>query len=277
MHQNFTYLAPGSMKELYLMLKKSSGKARILAGGTDILVELHNNWIAPDCLIDIKKIPELSGISYSPTKGLSIGATTVCIDLINDANVRKHYPLLADAAHRIGSPQLRNRATIAGNLCTASPCADMGCSLLALNASVELGSADGVRVIALKDFFTGPKKTQLKKHEILQRILVPADMAGASFGMRKLKRIKGHDIALVSVAMARTAKGIRAGIGSCAPTPVVTAELSPDASVEKVIAAVEKIVSPIDDVRASREFRLFMVKDFVEKIYPELGKNRSSK
>ncbi len=277
MHQNFTYLAPGSMKELYLMLKKSSGKARILAGGTDILVELHNNWIAPDCLIDIKKIPELSGISYSPTKGLSIGATTVCIDLINDANVRKHYPLLADAAHRIGSPQLRNRATIAGNLCTASPCADMGCSLLALNASVELGSADGVRVIPLKDFFTGPKKTQLKKHEILQRIMVPADMAGASFGMRKLKRIKGHDIALVSVAMARTAKGIRAGIGSCAPTPVVTAELSPDASVEKVIAAVEKIVSPIDDVRASREFRLFMVKDFVEKIYPELGKNRSSK
>lgn len=277
MHQNFTYLAPGSMKELYAMLKKSSGTARILAGGTDILVELHNNWIAPDCLIDIKKIPELSGISYSSTAGLSIGATTVCIDLINDANVRKHYPLLADAAHRIGSPQLRNRATIAGNLCTASPCADMGCSLLALNASVELGSADGVRVIALKDFFTGPKKTQLKKHEILQRIIVPADMAGASFGMRKLKRIKGHDIALVSVAMARTAKGIRAGIGSCAPTPVVTAELAPDASVDKVIAAVQKIVSPIDDVRASREFRLFMVKDFVEKIYPELGKNRSSK
>lgn len=276
MLQNFTYTAPGSLKELYAALKKTSG-ARILAGGTDILVELHNHWIAPESLIDIKKIKELNGIAYSPAKGLSIGATTTCIDLINDKNVRKHYPLLADAAHRIGSPQLRNRATIAGNLCTASPCADMGCSLLALGASVELGSVDGVRVIALKDFFTGPKKTQIKKHEVLQRILVPAEMAGASFGMRKLKRIKGHDIALVSVAIARTDKVMRAGVGSAAPTPVVTVDMAPNATVDKVIAAVEKVISPIDDVRASAEYRRFMAKDFVEKIHPELFGRRSRK
>lgn len=270
MLQEFSYLAPKSINELYAMLKKHVGKARILAGGTDILVELHNNWIAPAILVDIKKIKDLQGIIYSEADGLSIGASTVCIDLINDKNVQRHFPLLADAAHRIGSLQLRNRATIGGNLCTASPCADMGCSLLALDASVELGSSDGVRVIPLKDYFTGPKKTQIMPHEVLQRIIVPAEMAGAKFGMRKLKRIKGHDIALVSVAMARTSKVMRVGIGSCAPTPVVTGDLSSKATVAAVISAVEKVVSPIDDVRASRDYRLFMTREFVEKIYPEL-------
>ncbi len=270
MLQNFSYLAPETLKELYALLKKSNGKATILAGGTDLLVNMHNNWISPECLIDIKKIPELKGISYSPKTGLSIGATTVCIDLINNSDVKKHYPLLAEAAHQIGSPQLRNRATIAGNLCTASPCADMGCSLLAMGASVELGSAEGTRVIALKDFFTGPKKTQIKKTEVLLRILVPADMAGAKFGMRKLKRIKGHDIAVASVAIARTAKVLRIGVGSAAPTPVVTADLSPSITVDKAVAAAEKIICPIDDVRAGAEYRRFMVKEFVEQLYSEV-------
>ena len=270
MLQNFSYLAPETLKELYAMLKKNSGKSMILAGGTDLLVSLHNNWIAPESLIDVKNIPELNGISYSSVNGLSIGATTTCIDLINDKDVGKHYPLLVEGAHHIGSPQLRNRATIGGNICTASPCADMGCSLLALGASVELASEEGVRAIALKDFFTGPKKTQIKKNEVLQRIIVPANMADAKFGMRKLKRIKGHDLALVSVAIARTGKTMRVGIGSCAPTPVVTAELPADASLEKVVAAVEKVICPIDDVRAGKEFRLFMTKEFVEQIYSEL-------
>ncbi len=270
MLQNFSYQAPETLKDLYALLKKSNGKATILAGGTDLLVNMHNNWISPESLIDIKKIPELKGISYSPKTGLSIGATTVCIDLINNPDVKKHYPLLAEAAHQIGSPQLRNRATIAGNLCTASPCADMGCSLLAMGASVELGSAEGTRVIALKDFFTGPKKTQIKKTEVLLRILVPADMAGARFGMRKLKRIKGHDIAVASVAIARTAKVLRIGVGSAAPTPVVTADLSPTITLDKAVAAAEKIICPIDDVRAGADYRRFMVKEFVEQLYSEV-------
>lgn len=270
MLQDFNYLAPKSKNELYTLLKKHAGKARILAGGTDILVEFHNGWSAPEYLIDVKKIKEFSGITYNSEEGLSIGATSVCVDLIKDKNVKRHYSLLADAAERIGSPQLRNRATIGGNLCTASPCADMGCSLLALNASVELGSADGVRVVSLKDYFTGPKRTQIKPHEVLQRIIVPADMADAKFGMRKLKRIKGHDIALVSVAIARTKKVIRAGIGSCGPTPVVTEDLPTRASMRAVVKAVEKVVSPIDDVRASKDYRLFMTRNFVETIYPEL-------
>lgn len=277
MLQEFSYLAPTTLKDLYAVLKKNAGKAVILAGGTDLLVELHNNWIAPKLMVDIKKIPQLSGISFDRKTGLSIGATTVCVDLINNADVQKFYPLLADAAGRIGSHQLRNRATIGGNLCTASPCADMGCSLLALGARVELASFEGVREIALKDYFTGPKKTQIKSHEVLQRIIVPAEMAGAAYGMRKLKRIKGHDLALVSVAMARSSKVMRVGIGSCAPTPVVSADLPAGATLEKVREAALKVASPIDDVRASRDYRLFMTTEYIDQIYPELFKGGSKK
>jgi carbon-monoxide dehydrogenase medium subunit len=277
MLQEFSYLAPTTLKDLYSTLKKNADKAFILAGGTDLLVEMHNNLIAPKLMVDIKKIADLSGISYDKKKGLVIGATTICIDLINDKNVKKHYPLLADAAHRIGSKQLRNRATIGGNLCTASPCADMGCSLLAMGARVELGSADGTREIALQDYFTGPKKTQIKKHEVLLKIIVPPEVAGAVGGMRKLKRIKGHDLALVSVAMARTPKVMRVGIGSCAPTPVVTADLPANASLAEVKKAVLKAVSPIDDVRASREYRLFMAGEYVESIYAEIFRKGGSK
>lgn len=270
MLQSFRYLAPDSMEELHAVLKKLSGKSRILAGGTDIMVELHNQIEAPESLIDIKKIKGLHEINCNSKSGLRIGGTVTCFEIVSDKNIQKNYPLLADAANRIGSPQLRNRATIAGNLCTGSPCADTACALLALGASVELSSVDGVRTVALKDFFIGPKKTQIATHEVLQTVIIPADSAKAAYGMKKLKRIKGHDIALVSLAIVKTEKVMRVGIGSCAPTPVVTIDLKSDSKLDKVVAAVEKVISPINDMRASRDYRVFMVKDFVEKIYRKL-------
>jgi carbon-monoxide dehydrogenase medium subunit len=263
-------MAPDSLKDLYGILKKNSQKARLLAGGTDILVEMHNNWSAPELIVDIKKIDELKKIDFNRKKGLAIGATAICFDIINDRNIKKYYPLLADAASRIGSYQLRNRATIGGNLCTASPCADMGCALLALDASVELGSASGTREVKLKDYFTGPKKTQLRPDEVLLRIFVPVKSANAISGMRKLKRIKGHDLALASVAIAKNFYSMRVGIGSCAPTPVVTEDLSPDAKLEEVKKAVFKVISPIDDVRASADYRRFITEKYVESIYDQI-------
>ncbi|MDD3001374.1 MAG: xanthine dehydrogenase family protein subunit M [Candidatus Riflebacteria bacterium] len=276
MLQNFGYLAPKSLAELYAVLKKNSGKAMILAGGTDVLVNLHNGCMAPTTLVDIKKIAELGGIKYDKKNGLSIGAVVTCVEVAENKDVIKHYPLIAKAVGEIGSPQLRNRATIAGNICTGSPCADSSCALIALGASLELSSADGVRTVFLKDFFIGPKRTQIKPEEVLTRILVPADMAGANFGMNKLKRIKGHDIALVSVAVAKTDKVMRVGIGSAAPTPIVTKDLAPNASLKDTLAAVAAVAKPIDDVRASKEYREFMINDYVEQIYSDLfnGKGR---
>ncbi|MDD3378029.1 MAG: xanthine dehydrogenase family protein subunit M [Candidatus Riflebacteria bacterium] len=277
MLQDFGYLAPKSLTELYAVLKKNSGKAIILAGGTDVIVNMHNGCVAPATLVDIKKIAELGGIKYNSKTGLSIGATVTCVEVAENKDVIKHYPLLAKAVGEIGSPQLRNRATVAGNICTASPCADSSCALMALGASVELSSADGVRTVALKDFFLGPKKTQIKPHEVLTRITVPADMTGAAYGMNKLKRIKGHDIALVSVAIAKTDKIMRVAIGSAAPTPVVTKDLAANATLKETLSAVSAVAKPIDDVRASKDYREFMISNYVEQIYTELFNGKGCK
>ncbi len=267
MLHEFSYLAPGTRAELFKLLEARGAAARILAGGTDLLVDIRAGKARPDCVVDIKQIPEYRAIAYSPRAGLSVGATVTCIDLLEDATVRAKYPLIREAAGRIGSPQLRNRATVAGNFCTASPCADLGTCLLALGASVELASAAGTRMVPLKEFFTGVKRTQLKPGEVLERVWVPADMAGARGGMEKLKRIKGHDLALVSVVMAARGKLLRVAVGSAAPTPVVTADLDSAAPVKAVVAAVMAAIKPISDVRAGREFREFMIQHYVEQLH----------
>ncbi len=271
MLHEFSYLAPRERKDLLQLLKKHSGQARLLAGGTDLLCDIRLGTDKPAYLIDVKHIPEMQGITWSERDGLAIGATVTCIEIMRHPVIAKKFPLLAHAAGHIGSAQLRNRATIGGNLCTASPCADLGCSSLALGARVELASVRGTRVIPMKEFFTGVKATQLKDDEVVQRVLYPAEAAGAAWGMEKLKRIKGHDLAVVSVAIARTATWLRVGIGSCAPTPVVTADLPPQATAAAVVAAAFKVVNPIDDVRASRDFRLFMVEEFIRKLLPALA------
>ncbi|OQB45173.1 MAG: Carbon monoxide dehydrogenase medium chain [bacterium ADurb.Bin157] len=131
--------------------------------------------------------------------------------------------------------------------------------------------------MALKDFFLGPKKTQIKPHEVLTRITVPADMTGAAYGMNKLKRIKGHDIALVSVAIAKTDKIMRVAIGSAAPTPVVTKDLAANATLKETLSAVSAVAKPIDDVRASKDYREFMISNYVEQIYTELFNGKGCK
>jgi len=270
MHHEFEYVAPRTRAELLSTLKKFGARGKLLAGGTDLLVDIRVGHNVPETVIDVKYIDEYRKIRWDAKEGLSIGATVTCVELMNDKTVRAKFSLLADAAGHIGSPQLRNRATIAGNLCTASPCADMGCSLLAYGASIELASEKKTRVIPLVEFFTGVKKTQRQPDEVVQRIIVPAAMAGARGAMEKLKRIKGHDLAVVSVAMVKTAKTLRVGIGSCAPTPIALKELPASASVKTVVDEALKTVKPIDDIRASKEYRLAMVQSFVEKLMATL-------
>ncbi len=270
MLQNFGYIAPKSLGDLYGILRKNTGKTTILAGGTDVLVNLHNGLPAPELMVDIKGIEELKEIKFDNKAGLSIGATVTCVEIMENEDVLTHYPLIAKAVGEIGSIQLRNRATLVGNLCTASPCSDSACALLALDAKVEIGTNRRSRLIPLKEFFVGPKKTVLKDEEIVLRVVVPAEMAGATFGMRKLKRIKGHDIALVNLAIAKTDEVLRIGIGSAAPTPVVTEDLAGEVSLEDATKAALKVVKPIDDLRASKEYRIFMIGQYVEEAFNEL-------
>lgn len=271
MLQNFGYIAPKSLADLYAALKKNSGKTAILAGGTDVLVNLHNGMPAPEVMVDIKGIEELKEIKFDKKTGLSVGAAVTCAEIMNNEDVLAHYPLIAKAVGEIGSIQLRNRATMVGNLCTASPCADSACALLALDAKVEIGGNRRTRIIPLKEFFVGPKKTQLKEEELVLRVIVPPEMANATFGMRKLKRIKGHDIALVNAAIARTDDAMLIGIGSAAPTPVVTEKLAPTTSLNEAVEAALAMVKPIDDIRASKDYRMFMIGQYVGEIFGELN------
>jgi CO/xanthine dehydrogenase FAD-binding subunit len=272
----FAYAAPATKAELLRALDGERGQARLLAGGTDLLVELRQGHSVPKRVLDLKRAAGLARISFDTREGLRIGPTVTCAELLASAIVREHFPVLASAAAHLGSPQLRNRATVAGNLCTASPCADMGTALLAHGVTVEIESHRGTRALPLAELFVGVKKTALQPDELLAAIIVPAEQADARGGMEKLKRVKGHDLALCSAALVWKDDRLRVAIGACAPTPVVTPALPAKSSVEDVVAAVRAVIRPIDDLRASADYRRFMVETFVDRLVrttSPLGRN----
>lgn len=263
---DFQYMAPKSSKELLSILEEKKDACSILAGGTDLLVDIRAGIKKPNYLIDIKQIKEFNSISFSKKEGLHIGAAVTISDIIENKDMKKHFPILCEAAHHLGSAQVRNKATVVGNICNASPCADLMLPLLCLDASLHISSHKGSREVKIKDFATGVKKTILKDNEIVEKIFIPISYELASFGYEKLKRIKGHDLALVSVCMIKKGKTIRIAIGSAAPTAVLLKDFSTKDSLKNIQNEAGKKVSPIDDVRASKEYRLFMINEFIEKL-----------
>jgi carbon-monoxide dehydrogenase medium subunit len=230
----------------------------------------------PTYVVDLKRIPELQDLSFDPKKGLSIGATVNVNQLVALEAAQEEYNVLVIAGHELATYQLRNRATIIGNVVTASPCGDMTSPLLCLDASVELVSADGTRTLPLKEFITGVKKTQIKPQEIVSRITVPATFAGATGGYEKLKRIKGHDLGVVAVAMIKAGDVIRAAISSAAPTPVLLPDFPVSASLEDIQKTAQDMISPIDDVRCTAEYRSFMVNVYVRRLHDKLTHSRGA-
>ncbi|MBI3039890.1 xanthine dehydrogenase family protein subunit M [bacterium] len=265
MLQEFAYISPNNSKELCEILKKHQRRAKILAGGTDLLVDIRAGKNVPSFLVDLKNIPELKKIELTK-EGLSIGAAVTCSEVINNGLVQKQFPLIADAAIQIGSPQVRNRATVIGNICTSSPSADMAPVLLCLGAFLKIDSFNSTRNVDLKDFFTGVKKNVLKEFEVVSQLIIPASMAKVSGGFEKLKRVKGHDLALASAAMVKRGNSLRLAIGACATTPIVLPDFPQTTPVEKVKKMAIKAVRPIDDVRASKDYRMFMIQVQIERL-----------
>ncbi len=270
MHTDFSYFAPGTVPELHQLLQQQSKSTELLAGGTDLLVDIRAGRKSPDRIIDIKQIEAFKTVDYSPDKGLIIGASVSCSELIENTTIQKHYPLLVEAAADLASAQLRNRATIVGNLCNASPCGDMSRALLCLDASLEISSADSRRSVPLNDFITGVKTTVLTENELVEQIRVPAAMADLPAGNRKLKRIKGHDLSLASVSMVRSNDKLRIAIGSCSITPVLLPEFPVTVDLEEIYAQTDKLISPIDDVRCTADYRKFMVNNYIKQLYHQL-------
>lgn len=266
MLQEFSYLSPATKEELLGIIWEKKDKARLLAGGTDLFVDIRSGIIKPELVVDIKRIEEFSKIQYKENEGLSIGPAVKCIDIINNAAVKERFPLLKEAASQIGSLQIRNRATIVGNICTASPSANISPALLCLDASVEITSKNESRKIKLQDFFLNVKKTVLLHSEIVERIVVPDTFAYAGGGMEELKRVRGHDISTVSVALIKKERLIRVAIGACNVTAILLKDFDIDTSVDVICKEAENAMKPIDDIRASKDYRIFMVMTFIKRL-----------
>lgn len=270
MLHDFEYQAPRQRAELLGLLADNGGAAMLLAGGTDLLVNVRAGNDTPALVIDVKRVEGYGAMTWSDADGLVIRPATTINDLLRDPKVHERYPLLASCAHDLASYQIRNRATVIGNIVNASPCADMAPALLCLDARAVIASKEGEREVAMRDFFTGVKRTVLAPHEILERVIVPAESAGARGAYRKLKRISGHDLGIVGVAVHKKDGALRLGISSAAPTPVLVDGLSESDSADAVAAAARKAIKPISDLRCTKEYREHMVEVYVRRLLQEV-------
>jgi carbon-monoxide dehydrogenase medium subunit len=271
MLHRFEYAAPRERAELLDLLAARGGSAMLLAGGTDVLVNIRGGAARPELVIDVKRVPGWDAITWSAADGLVIRPATTINALLRDAVVRQRFPLLVACARDLASHQIRNRATVIGNIVNASPCADMAPALLCLDARAWAASTRGVREIPLRDFFTGVKRTRLAPDEVLERMVVPARSASARGGYRKLKRINGHDLGIVGVAVMKQDGRLRVGISSAAPTPALVDGLSESTPADDVVDAVRGVTSPISDVRCTKEYREHMVEIFVRRLLLEVA------
>lgn len=270
MVHEFQYRSPRTRPELLAFLAEHGPAARILAGGTDLLPNIRAGLAKPDFVIDCKRLPDSDRIAFSPEDGLVLGHGVTINALLRDGAVRDHYPLLAEAGRQLASHQVRNRATVAGNVVNASPCSDMALPLLCLDAQAVIVSRDGQRSVSFRDFFSGPKRSVLGPDEFLAEIRIPPETAGAHGRYAKLKRIKGHDLGIVGVMIARVGDELRVAVSSAAPTPVLVSGVDPSESAQAVDERVQAAIHPMDDVRGTAEYRRFMAGVFVRRLLPEV-------
>lgn len=275
MLNSFSYYKPKSEIEIIETLKSFGDDAKILAGGTDLLVYMKQQIAGPKVLVDIKGVPDFSKIEIDSSGNLIIGAAVTCNDVVENQYIRNHYPILATAAKTIGSYQIRNRATVVGNICNASPAADMAGALLVLDASVIIATEKGNREIPIKQFFVGVKKTSLQQNEFVKAIRVPADYKDAEASYLKASRIKGHDLGTCNVAMSRGKNGtVKIAIGSCNITPVLLPDFdSNNIDLANILTTAMNSIKPIDDLRGSKEYRKHLVQVFIKRLLNGKGHN----
>lgn len=261
----FDYVRASGVADVVEILVARGGGARVLAGGTDLVPWLRDDAAHPDLLVDVKHIPELAGIGVEDGT-LRIGALATFTDLLESDAVARHTPALAEAARTVASVGIRNRATLAGNICSAVPSCDGGPPLLVHEASVHAVGPAGERSIPITGWFTGPRSTALGPGEVVTHLSVPppGEHGGAYL---KLARYRGEDLAQAAVAVLILPRNrYRVAFGAVGPVPFRAREIEArlagrdldDAVVEEVEGMVGEAISPISDVRASAEYRAHM-------------------
>ncbi len=286
----FDFVEPASLEEAINLLKQYDGDARILAGGTDLLPRLRQRLININYLINLKKIPGMTGIEYDANGRLRIGALVTMTSLATSSLVRDFCPVLGEAAALLGSVQVRNLATLGGNICNAAPSAETAAPLLVLDAQVDIIGPSGARQLPLKDFFVGPGKTVLQKGELLRTVIIPSQPAKTGGNYFKLGSREAMDIAVVGVASVVTLKdGVctqcRIALGAVAPTPMrapkaeallVNKKLDAGIIEKAGLQAMEES-RPITDHRGSAEYRREMVRALTMRTVQEAAKRASAK
>ena len=263
----FDFVRPENQEGAISALAAHSPNVRILAGGTDYLVELKHVSQSPGTVVDVSHLEELKGIE-EVENGLRIGAAVTHTEIMNHPLIEKYVPAMIDAAHTIGAVQTRNLGTLGGNLVTCVPSMDSGPTLVALDAEVTVLGKKGARRMPLTEFFVGPRKTILQSDELLVDVVIPKQNLGKPTAFYKFGLRKGQALALVNVASSLWVKDgkfadVRISLGAVAPVvircPNAESSLEGQEVSKNVIEEAGSIAvteaKPIDDFRASREYR----------------------
>jgi carbon-monoxide dehydrogenase medium subunit len=274
----FGYVSAKDLEHAITLLGEHGARAKILAGGTDLLVELKHAVHNPEVIVDVSRLHELKTIAVADD-GLHIGALVTHSDIMNSPVIRDMFPALVAAAHSIGAMQTRNLGTLGGNLVTCVPSMDSGPALIALDASMTVASTEGQRRMPLADLFVGPRKTSLKPGDLLVDIVIPKENLGKPAAFEKFGLRKGQALALVNVGASfwvgdnSVFVAPRIALGAVAPTVIrapkaeafldgckISAEVMAEAG---RIAAME--AKPISDFRASADYRRDLVAVLVKR------------
>lgn len=268
---DFEYHAPKTLADACVLLDELGETAIVLGGGSDILHKLKNGHLHPQHVVSLKNMTQLREVRHEEGRGIIIGASVTPDETYRSLLLQKHYLSIPMTSHEMGNPQVRNRGTVGGNICNASPLADLPPILIALKASVKIVEYAGERLVLLEDFITGPGKTQIKRDEILTEIIIPDQPTTGStymkFGLRK-----SGALAVVGVAVAVTvADGIlvdaRIVMGAVAPIPMrarkaedlLRGQPITDLLLEQAAASAAAECTPITDIRGSAEYRRELV------------------
>jgi len=268
--QAVNYEAPKTVADAVKALAAHGEKARPLCGGTDLIIQMRAGVRRPEFVVDVKNIPDLRRVSFDLQHGLRLGAAVPAIEIHENADMRKYYPGLTEAAHLIGSLQIQSRASVGGNLCNGSPAADTTPALIALGAKARVVGPKGERTIAVEDFCTGPQRTVLEPGELLVDFHIDAPARHSSDAYLRFIPRNEMDIAVVGVGASVTLDladdritDARIALAAVGPTPIFAKEASQalvgkkidNATIERAAQLAIAASSPIDDMRGTAEYR----------------------
>jgi carbon-monoxide dehydrogenase medium subunit len=277
--QSFDYVKAKTLEEASALLVEHNGGARPFAGATDLLIRIERGFLHPAKMVDIKDLPGFRDVSALDNGWLRIGAAVTMNEMVIHPDVESRYPLLAEACQSVASYQLRNRATIGGNICNASPAADSAPALICYGAEAIIHGPQVERRVTVENFFQGVGRTALQVGELLTAIEIPPPPDGAVGRFLKLGRTTVGDISVMNVAVlgwpdenAASGTSWRIVLGSVAPTPIrapkaeklLAGDATP-AGIEAAARAAADTARPIDDIRASAAYRTDMVRVYTRR------------